>query len=548
MRTRLRGKFSLLFLAFGLLLAIPAVALADTLIITNDVNVNANATHAPGDTGTANVTLNNTNNTPGDTNGCNATGANPLTATLSSNNSDVIFPSGNTATITGCGVAVPVSYKVVNSAQVGTAVISASVSGGVPSTTTDPRSYNTSDTLTVNITAPPNTAPTVPGKPGLASGSVTPNQGVFTLNWTASTDDGNPSGSSVTYRLEQKDADDAGYSLVSGAGSLSTHSFSFTAGSPEDEGTWTYQVRASDGSLNSNFSTASDPIKVDRTPPSAPTTATTNPANPFFSDWFKDTVTVSYGGSTDGALPDTSAGSGVASYSGPDTFNTSGSHDYSGTATDGAGNVSSALPGTVKVDTNKPTFGTCPSGGPFLVNSGSHSVGPIIASDGDESGIDSAASTLSGSVNTSSTGTKQVTFTAKDNVGHSDTKTCDYNVDAYDFIGFSSPVDNPTVLNTVKAGQAIPLKWRLMDNGSPVTNLQSVTVTASALSCSLGSTTDLIEEVASGSSGLQNLGDGYYQYNWKSPTSYAKSCKTLQINGVGMQLTAQQQPLFQFTR
>jgi hypothetical protein len=39
-----------------------------------------------------------------------------------------------------------------------------------------------------------------------------------------------------------------------------------------------------------------------------------------------------------------------------------------------------------------------------------------------------------------------------------------------------------------------------------------------------------VAEQAAGNSGLQNLGDGYYQYNWKSPASYAKSCKTLQLD------------------
>jgi MBG domain/Bacterial Ig-like domain len=153
MRTKLRSKVTLLIMTCALLLAVPAIAaLADTLIISNSVTVNQNVTKTPGDTGTANVTLNVTNGTPdGDTNGCNANGSNPVTATLSSNNSDVTFPSGNTATITGCGVAVPVSYKVDSNSNGGTAVISASVSGGVPSTIEDPRKYDTTDTLTVTI-------------------------------------------------------------------------------------------------------------------------------------------------------------------------------------------------------------------------------------------------------------------------------------------------------------------------------------------------------------------------------------------------------------
>jgi hypothetical protein len=50
------------------------------------------------------------------------------------------------------------------------------------------------------------------------------------------------------------------------------------------------------------------------------------------------------------------------------------------------------------------------------------------------------------------------------------------------------------------------------------------------LSCNLGTTTDALEEYASGDSGLQNLGDAYYQFNWKTPKTYANSCKTLKLN------------------
>ena len=66
-----------------------------------------------------------------------------------------------------------------------------------------------------------------------------------------------------------------------------------------------------------------------------------------------------------------------------------------------------------------------------------------------------------------------------------------------------------------------------------------------SLSCSLGTTADLLEEVAAGGSGLQNLGDGYYQLNWKTPKTYADSCKTLKLDlGDGVTHDA----LFKFTR
>ena len=65
--------------------------------------------------------------------------------------------------------------------------------------------------------------------------------------------------------------------------------------------------------------------------------------------------------------------------------------------------------------------------------------------------------------------------------------------------------------------------------------------------CSPGSTADALEEYASGDSGLQNLGNGFYQFNWKTPKTYANSCKTLKLNlgeGFGFEHTA----LCKFTR
>jgi len=101
----------------------------------------------------------------------------------------------------------------------------------------------------------------------------------------------------------------------------------------------------------------------------------------------------------------------------------------------------------------------------------------------------------------------------------------------YNFEGFFSPVDNPPTLNLAKAGQTIPLKWRVTDaDGDPVTDLTGVTVKAVTFACDLEITPDQVEEYASGASGLQNLGDGYYQFNWKTPKSYANSCKTLKLD------------------
>jgi dipeptidyl aminopeptidase/acylaminoacyl peptidase len=119
-------------------------------------------------------------------------------------------------------------------------------------------------------------------------------------------------------------------------------------------------------------------------------------------------------------------------------------------------------------------------------------------------------------------------------------------VATFDFQGFSQPVDNATTLNVVKAGQAVPFKWRLLDAGShPLATLGNATMTAVSLSCSVGTTLDQLEEVAPGATHLQNLGNGYYQLNWQTPKSYAGSCKTLKLDlGEGVTRDA----LFKFTK
>jgi hypothetical protein len=148
-----------------------------------------------------------------------------------------------------------------------------------------------------------------------------------------------------------------------------------------------------------------------------------------------------------------------------------------------------------------------------------------------------------GVLDTNSVGPKTVTCT--DDAGHA--SAVGYNV-IYNFGGFEPPVDSLPALNTANSGQAIPLKWRITDAaGNPVTDLASVVVVAASLSCPLGTTPDQVEEYAPGASGLKNQGNGNYQFNWKTPKSYASSCKMLKLDlgeGPGMERTAD----FEFAR
>ena len=104
-------------------------------------------------------------------------------------------------------------------------------------------------------------------------------------------------------------------------------------------------------------------------------------------------------------------------------------------------------------------------------------------------------------------------------------------LEAWDFQGFSIPVDAAPTLNVVKAGAAVPLKWRVLDTaGSPVTDIASAGVSVSSLDCTSGEGSDVLEQTATAGSGLQNLGNGYYQLNWKTQKAYAGSCKALHLD------------------
>ncbi|NUT31832.1 MAG: hypothetical protein HOV79_02045, partial [Hamadaea sp.] len=100
----------------------------------------------------------------------------------------------------------------------------------------------------------------------------------------------------------------------------------------------------------------------------------------------------------------------------------------------------------------------------------------------------------------------------------------------YVYEGLFAPVD-PDALNRAYAGRAIPIRWRLTAaDGTPVTTLTTAVLSTSVISCATGRPIDTVTEYASSTSGLQNLGNGMYQINWKSPASFAGSCRALRLD------------------
>ncbi len=102
----------------------------------------------------------------------------------------------------------------------------------------------------------------------------------------------------------------------------------------------------------------------------------------------------------------------------------------------------------------------------------------------------------------------------------------------FSFEGFFSPIDNNSV-NKVNAGQTIPVKWRLTEkDGLPISDPASfISIKSLRVDCATyaGDPINYVEDPAAGPSGLQYLGDGWWQYNWKTSKNYAGECRIMKL-------------------
>ena len=176
-----------------------------------------------------------------------------------------------------------------------------------------------------------------------------------------------------------------------------------------------------------------------------------------------------------------------------------------------------------------PTPPACPGQPSYLLNTGGGSQALSVSATDSGSGINAGASVLSATLKTSTVGSKTITFFAKDFAGNATSDVCTYSVQ-YKFSGFFQPIDNPPTINVGNAGQTVPVKWQITDaNGVAISDPASfISLTTINGSCQQGSGDSI--ETYSGSSGLQYLGNGNWQFNWKTPKSYSGTCKTMVLN------------------
>jgi hypothetical protein len=113
---------------------------------------------------------------------------------------------------------------------------------------------------------------------------------------------------------------------------------------------------------------------------------------------------------------------------------------------------------------------------------------------------------------------------------HGNTATSSFKVIvSYNFTGFFKPVDNLPIINVVKAGQAIPVKFSL--GGNMGLNIFAANYPASgSIACTTGPVDAVEETVTAGGSTLSyDATTGQYIYVWKTDKAWAASCRQLVV-------------------
>ena len=289
----------------------------------------------------------------------------------------------------------------------------------------------------------------------------------------------------------------------------------------------------------SSYSVAVEtPTSTDATAPVITFQQTPNGSN----DWFKTapaTVTVTATDSDDGGVASlsckldgaavtlTNTGSTSTTMYGDVSTSTDGDHTVSCQAADSTGNTAYYADNRthLKLDKINPSVSVTgfTDGQTFVQGVDTLPTVGCSRSD-DTSGIDSSGSTgpTITADNRDAYGIGSVTYTcgATDNAGNTNTASAAYSV-TYNFTGFFQPVDNPPTCNTVKAGQAIPVKFSL--NGYHGMNIfASGYPQATAGSCPTNSTDPIGETVAASQSGLTyDSTNDQYVYVWKTDKAWA---------------------------
>lgn len=549
--------------ALPLLTATAPWASADDISNDLDATIDAVAEVMPlnvgGDAGTTTLAVTPRN---GDgKNGCNLTAATTLTLAIASSDTSVATVSPSSVTFTACS---DTKLLTVTPHAEGSATVSARQAANTTGATFD----LTRATFTVDVAPPANTAPTltiagVTDGASYTKGSVPaatcevadaedgPSSNAATLGAVAGpyaadgigsrtascsyTDGGGlQASSSVTYSIVDVTVPVVGHTLSPAAAdgdngwyrTAVTLDWTVTeTDSPSslvltgcedttvtvDQAATEYTCEAT--SAGGSSDPASVTLKKDGAAPDAPT-VTALPA-PNAAGWNNTDVTVSFTANGDNGP------SGVAHCTDTvvvDAETDTDGRSVSGACTDAAGNTSSAAATTVKLDKTAPSTPVLST----LTDGASYDFGSVPAEP-----TCTATDALSGDAGcvvtgySAAVGSHTLTATAHDVAGNTSTASVNYTVLPYRFSGFYSPVDMGNVLNTVKAGSTVPLKFEVFTSTAELTSTSTIAqFSVREVSCaSLGTAlSDAVEVTTTGGTALRyDATAGQFVQNWKTP-------------------------------
>jgi hypothetical protein len=486
--------------------------------------------------------------------GCNLTGSSVLVLSVSSSNTAVATVSPSSVTFGSCG---DLKTLTVTPHNQGTATISVSQTSNNTGGT-----FNLAPaTFTVNVAPPPNTPPTVTvagvtggspydkGSVPAATCQVTDAEdgnssfaatlsavtgpyasdgiGEQTASCSYTDDGGLTASGSETYGIVDPSAPTIGSTISptnpdgDNGWYKSDVTLGWTVTEPEsphslqttgcvsqdittDQAETTYSCSAS--SAGGTTGPVDVAIKRDATNPTISGSASPDP-NIF--GWNNGPVTVSY-----------SCGdnlSGVASCASDDTLGSEGAgQSATGTAVDNAGNSDTATVSGINIDLTAPgvTWNSAISDGDSFYF-GSVPAGPSCTATDDLSGPNGC--TVSGY--STGVGSHTLAATAYDKAGNPKVVTRSYTVLAWTLKGFYQPVDMNGVLNTVKNGSTVPLKFELFAGATELTSTADVkSLTAIQITCDTSNPIDDIEVTATGGTSLRyDASGGQFIYNWQTP-------------------------------
>lgn len=561
MRTYLRGKVTLLFIVCAALLAFGGVALAEN--VKNDIGAGGIDTVAAGSSTTISYYIQDT----GGQNTCEA--ADGTKATVTINAPAAVTTSTNSLDFTKCGEENKQGVQF-SSNTVGDYEITVSVSDS-----TESGSYNVSPAkFTLHVTNPPppaNDPPTLSLPTPQPAEATGPNGAAVSFNATASdAQDGplNPtctpaSGSIFPLGSTQVDCSvtDSGGLTTSGIFVVTVVDTTAPSIAPHDP--VTAEATSADGAVvNYDNPTASDlvgPVQVTCAPESGSLfslgstqvtcTATDAHGNTSTSSF---TVTVQDTTAPELTLP----GNITREATGPNGAPVDFSADVSATdLVDGDVDVTcDPASGTFPIDTTTVECSATDAAGNTATDSFTVTVqdtaGPVLSLPANIT--TTATSNSKATVNFTATandvvdgsrpvncnpasgtlfsaGTTTVNCSSTDSRGNTSNGSFTVTVN-YNWSGFFRPVDNPDTVNSVKAGQSIPVKFSLAGNQG--LNIFAANFPVSQkITCDTSDPVDAIEETvtAGGSSLSYDSSLDQYNYVWKTDKSWAGTCRQLTV-------------------